>query len=88
MPVFWLVLLIAGTQTPLHVGNFPNPESCQKAAIEMVRGSLLGTASAATVGAGVGVSAGPAPNVGYVCVQASTGKRKEPGAPREPGPSR
>lgn len=65
MPVFWLIIVIGGTQTPLRVGNFPDLGSCQKAATEMVRGSVTGAgATAATTGA--------APNVSYVCVQAGT----------------
>ena len=77
MPVFWLVVLIGATSAPLHVGNFPSLDSCRKAASEIVRGSMMGTAPAPTVGAGSGAIVGPAPNVAYVCVQASTGKRKE-----------
>ena len=42
MAIFWLVILIGAAQAPLHVGNFPNLDSCQKAANEMVRGSGAG----------------------------------------------
>jgi hypothetical protein len=67
--VFWLVILIGAAHTPLHVGNFPNLDSCQKAANEMVRGS------------GAGPAAGQAPYAAYVCVQANTGKPGDPGPP-------
>jgi len=67
MPVFWLIIVIGGTQTPMRVGNFPNLESCKKAATEMVRGSVTGTPSGT-----ITPTAGPAPNVSYVCVQAGT----------------
>ena len=80
MPIFWLVVLIGATSTPLHVGNFPDLNSCQKAASEIISGSMRGTAT--TVGAGSAAIAGPTPNVAYVCVQATTGKKKDPGPPR------
>ena len=69
MAVFWLVLLIGGAHTPLHVGNFTNLDTCQKAANEMIRGS------------GAGSSAGSAPYAAFVCVQANTGKAGDPGPP-------
>jgi hypothetical protein len=71
MAIFWLVILIGAAQAPLHVGNFPNLDACQKAANEMVRGS----------GAGTGATAGSAPYVAYVCVQANTGKAGDPESP-------
>ena len=71
MAIFWLVILIGAAQAPLHVGNFPNLDSCQKAANEMVRGS----------GAGAGTAVGTSPYVAYVCVQANTGKAGDPDPP-------
>ena len=71
MAIFWLVILIGAAQAPLHVGNFPNLDSRQKAANEMVRGS----------GAGAGTAAGTSPYVAYVCVQANTGKTGDPEPP-------
>ena len=32
MTLFWLVLVTSAIATPLHVGNFPNLETCQQAA--------------------------------------------------------
>ena len=51
MAIFWLVILIGAAQAPLHVGNFPNLDSCQKAANEMVRGSGAGTGGNSRIGA-------------------------------------
>ena len=78
MPVFWLIIVIGGAQTPFHVGNFADAEACKKAATEMVRGSLTG------MGSSTGTIAGPAPNVQYVCVEAGT----EVAAPGPPTPKR
>ena len=52
MPIFSLIILIGTSQTPLNVGNFKDLDSCKKAATEMVRGSVTGTAT--------GLAAGPA----------------------------
>jgi hypothetical protein len=82
MPIFWLVVLIGNNTNPLHVGNFSSLDSCQKAALEIARGTIIGSAPQATVGAGSTVVAGPGPNVSYVCVQANSGKRRDPGPPR------
>ena len=71
MVIFWLVISIGAANAPLHVGNFPDLDTCQNAGSEMARGS----------GAGSGTAVGVAPYVAYVCVRANTGKAGDPGPP-------
>ena len=71
MAVFWLVLAMNASNYPLHVGNFPNLNSCEKAATEMRRGSASGLKSGASM----------APYSTWACVQANTGKAGDPSPP-------
>ena len=71
MAVFWLVITLNAANYPVHVGNFPNLDSCEKAANEMRRGSASG------------LKTGPSmsPYSTWVCVQVNTGNAGDPGPP-------
>jgi hypothetical protein len=67
-PVFWLLLWVIngnGGGYPLHVGNFPDMASCEKAAQE-VKKSAPDTPNSFPV---------------FACVQANTGKSGDPDPP-------
>jgi hypothetical protein len=62
----WLILAVVGS-TPIHVGNFPDMDSCQAAAMSS-RGQVTG---------------GRPGSMSYLwmCVQANTGKPNDPPPP-------
>lgn len=69
MMIFWLVLSTSIGSTPLHVGNYPDLESCMTAA----------NTARYVPNPNPGKPGGP--TIGFVCVQANTGK---PGNPQPP----
>jgi hypothetical protein len=63
----WLILAVVGT-APIHVGNFPDMDTCQAEAMSsrgQVTGARPGTMSYL-----------------WMCVQANTGKPNDPPLPR------
>jgi len=62
--IFWL-LLVVETGTPLHVGNFPDLQSCHDAAASHTFIGPPGTGDPAV----------------FICVQANTGKTGDPEPP-------
>jgi hypothetical protein len=66
MQIIWLILAVVGT-TPIHVGNFPDMDTCQAAAMSS-RGQVTG---------------GRPGSMSYLwmCVQANTGKSNDPPPP-------
>jgi hypothetical protein len=67
--IVWLVLAIGVQSNPIHVGNFPDINSCMAAA-----------QSNKSITTGVSANA-PRFSVNLVCVQANTGKAGDPPPP-------
>jgi hypothetical protein len=62
----WLMLAVVGS-TPIHVGNFPDMDSCQAAAMSS-RGQVTGARPGSM-------------SYLWMCVQANTGKPNDPAPP-------
>ena len=67
MPMqIWLILAVVGS-TPIHVGNFPDMDTCQAAATSS-RGQVTGARPGSM-------------SYLWMCVQANTGKPNDPPPP-------
>ena len=62
----WLILAVVGS-TPIHVGNFPDLDTCQAAAMSS-RGQVTGARPGSM-------------SYLWMCVQANTGKPNDPPPP-------